>query len=100
MGQMNTTAKAKKMLAERAIDGLVVAQANDDSAWEKPVRVRRKATSLSIPADLAARAAFLARVHRRSSVEAWLTRVIEERVELEEAAFTGSRQELAKHSRS
>ena len=32
-------------------------------------------------------------------MEAWLTHVIEERVELEEAAFTGARQELAKHGR-
>ena len=97
---MSTVAKTKKILAERTIDRVVVAQANDDSAWERPVRVRRKATSLSIPAGLAARAAFLARVHRRSSLEAWLTHVIEERVEIEEAAFAGSRQELAKHRRS
>jgi hypothetical protein len=94
---MSTVVKRKKILAERAIDRVVVAQANDDSAWERPVRVRRKATPLSIPAGLAARAAFLARVHRRSSLEAWLTHVIEERVEIEEAAFAGSRQELAKH---
>jgi hypothetical protein len=100
MGQMSTATKTKRVLTERAIDRLVAAQANDDSAWGRPVRVRRKATSLSIPADLAARAAFLARVHRRSSVEAWLTHVIEERVELEEAAFAGSRQDLAKHVRS
>ena len=96
---MSIAAKRREALAERTIDRLVVAQANDDFAWRKPVRVRRKAASLLIPADLATRAAFLARLHRRGSVEAWLTHVIEERVELEEAAFAGARQELAKHGR-
>ena len=55
------------------IDQLVVDQANDDLAWEKPVYVHRtKPASLSIPADLAARGAFLARLHRKKSVEEWL----------------------------
>ena len=81
---------------EKEIDDLVVAQADDDSAWEKPVRVkRRKSASVSIPADLAARAAFLAQLHRKKNMEEWLQRVIEERVELEEAAFIGAKQELS-----
>lgn len=55
------------------IDQLVVDQANDDLAWEKPVYVHRtKPASLSIPADLAARGAFLARLHRKKGVEEWL----------------------------
>ena len=88
--------KTKKNLSEQEIDQIVVAQANDDSAWEKPIRVRRtKPASLSIPADLAARAAFLAQLHRTKSVEEWLTRIIQERVELEEAAFVGAKQDLA-----
>ena len=83
-------------LSEQEIDGIVVAQANDDSAWEKPVRVHRtRPASLSIPADLAARAAFLAQVHRRTSVEEWLTHIIQERVELEEAAYIGVKHDLA-----
>jgi hypothetical protein len=89
----------KKNLSEQEIDGIVVAQADDDSAWEKPVRGRRtKAAPLSIPATLASRAAFLARVHRHK-VDDWLTRVIQERVELEEAAFAGAKQELAAKAR-
>jgi hypothetical protein len=40
-----------------------------------------------IPADLAARAAILAQVNRASGVEEWITRVIRERIELEEVAF-------------
>ena len=93
---MSTRDKAKKNVSEREIDQTVVAQANDDSAWEKPVRVRRaKPASLSIPASLAARAAFLARLHRRSSLAEWLTHIIQERVELEEAAFVGAKHDLA-----
>ncbi|HKZ85381.1 MAG TPA: hypothetical protein VJ793_17230 [Anaerolineae bacterium] len=73
-----------------------MAQADDDSAWEKPVAVRRKkSASLSIPAKLAARAAFLARLHRQADTGEWLTRIIQERVELEEAAFVRVKRELA-----
>ena len=93
---MSTRDKAKKNLSEKEIDRAVVAQANDESAWEAPVRVRRaKPTSLSIPATLAARAAFLARLHRKSSLAEWLTHIIQERVELEEAAFVGAKHDLA-----
>ena len=31
-----------KNLTEREIDELVISQANDDDAWEKPIRVNRK----------------------------------------------------------
>jgi hypothetical protein len=86
-----------KSLSEREIDQIVVAQADDDSAWDKPTRVRRaKPASLSIPANLAARAAFLARLHRTKNVDDWLTRIIQERIELEEAAFIGAKQDLAR----
>ena len=72
-----------KRLSEPEIDQIVAAQADNDSAWGKPVRVRRsKPASLAIPADLAARAAFLAQLHRTKNVEEWLTHVIQERVEL------------------
>jgi hypothetical protein len=88
--------KPTKSISENEIDREVVAQANDDSAWESPVHVRRtKAASLSIPANLAARASFLAQVHRTKNVGDWITRVIRERIELEEAAFAGAKQELA-----
>ena len=60
MVNMSTRVKKGK-LSESDIDKIVVAQADDDSAWERPVRVRRgKSASVSIPAELAARAAFLA----------------------------------------
>jgi len=93
---MNIKDKTKKILSEQEIDQLVTGQANDDSAWEKPVRVRRtEPGSLSISANLAARATFLAQLHRIKNVDDWLTHIIQERIELEEAAFIGVKQDLA-----
>jgi hypothetical protein len=85
--------------SQEEIDKIVVAQADDDLAWEKPIYVRRKkSASLSIPAELAARAAFLARLHRQVNTDEWLTHIIQERVELEEAAFARVKRELATKS--
>ena len=85
-----------RKLSEPEIDRIVTAQADDDSAWEKPIRVRRtRPASLAIPANLAARAAFLAQLHRTKNVDDWLTHIIQERIELEEAAFIGVKQDLA-----
>ena len=73
----------------------MTAEAHDDAAWGKPIRVQRATpASLSLPADLAARAAFLAQLHRTKSVEEWLTQVIQERVDLEEAAFVGVKRRI------
>lgn len=81
---------------DEEIDRLVVAQADDDSAWGPPVRVRpAKPTAVALPAELAARAAFFARLHRAASLQEWLRRVVEERVDLEEAAFDSVKRELA-----
>jgi hypothetical protein len=89
----------KQKMTESEIDELVERQASDDAVWEKPVRVRKtKGASISIPPELAARAAFLAKLHRKPNVEEWLTRVIQERIELEEAAFVGAKQELTSHA--
>ncbi len=88
--------KPKNTPIQTEIDRLATSQADDDSAWDKPIYVRKtKQESLSIPPDLAARAAFLARLHHKSSVGEWLTRIIQERIELEEAAFAGAKQEIA-----
>lgn len=83
-------------MSQEEIDQRVVAEADDVSAWEKPIRVKRvRGTSLSIPGDLAARAAFLAKLHREGRVDDWLARIIRERIELEEVAFTEAKRELA-----
>ena len=82
--------------SEKQIDGAVIAQAGDDAAWERAIRVRRRRTSLSLSAELAARAAFFARLHRETSVDEWLRRIIRERINLEEAAFSRVRRELGR----
>lgn len=83
-------------LTDAEIDELVIAQTDDDSAWEEPIQVvREQETSLTLPADLAKRATFLARLHREQNFESWLTRIIQERVELEEGAFLQAERELA-----
>ena len=88
--------KAKGELSEEEVDRIVEAQADDDAAWERPIRVRKaRPASLSIPGDLAARAAFLAKLHREKKLEDWLTRVIKERVEMEEGAFIEAKREMS-----
>ena len=46
---------------------------------------------LSISGDLAARAAFLAKIHRESGLDKWVERIVRERVEIEESAFTAAK---------
>ena len=86
----------RKQLTEAEIDKFVESQASDDLGWEKPILARRaKQASLSIPAELAARAAFLAKLHREKNIEEWLRKVIKERVELEEVAFNTAKREMS-----
>ena len=89
--------KRIRNLSEDEIDRLVVAQADDDSAWGKPISVRKsKSSAVSLPAELAARAAFFARLHREASLDKWLERIIEERINIEEAVFAESKRDLIK----
>ena len=89
--------KKKLTKPEREIDAAVIASADDNSAWEKPVQVRRKkkGESVSIPAEMAARAAFFARLHREPNLEQWIKRIVSERIDIEEAAFAATKRELA-----
>jgi len=85
-----------KRLTEEEIDEIVESQADDDSAWGKPIQVRRtNIRSIALPAELAARAAFVAKVHREKPVKDWVTRVIRERVDLEEVAFSEAKREIS-----
>lgn len=44
--------KEKEVDSEAEIDQIVIAHADDDSAWEKPVRVRKsKSAAVSSPAE-------------------------------------------------
>ncbi len=84
-----------KVLSEEEIDEIVTAQADDDSAWEEPIRVHKaKLFSVPLPSELAARVAFFARLHREASIADWLTRVVQERMDLEEAAFAELKRDL------
>ncbi len=96
MNKRRKTTPAKPQMTEAEIDRVVTAQAAEDSAWQKAMVVKRpKSTSLSIPAELAARAAFLARLHRENPVDKWVERIVRERVEIEESAFTAAKKNLA-----
>ena len=96
MKKRRDTTLLKPNLTQDRIDRVVTAQADEDSAWQKAIVVRRpKSTSLSIPAELAARAAFLARLHREGRVDKWVERIVRERVEIEESAFTAAKRTLA-----
>ncbi|MDT5123414.1 MAG: hypothetical protein QOC96_2896 [Acidobacteriota bacterium] len=89
--------KRTKAISEEEIDRLVASQADDDSAWDKPFRVRKsKSSAVSLPAELASRAAFFARLHREASLQEWLKRIIEERINIEEAVFAESKRDLIK----
>lgn len=86
-------------MTEEEIDRIVIAQADNEKAWGNPVKVRRtKSKSFAWPAALAARAAFFARLHREANLEDWLKRIIQERIDIEEAAFTGFKKEFLSKS--
>jgi hypothetical protein len=90
-----STRKRTAQLDQEEIDLRVTRQA-DDSAWAAPIRVKRsKPASRSIPGELAARAAFLAKLHREPGMGKWVERIVRERVKLEERAFTKVKEELA-----
>lgn len=88
--------KKTSFASEQEIDDIVISQADDDAAWGKPVHVHKsKPKKLSLSSVLATRAAFFARLHHEISVEAWLERIIQERLDLEEAAFVDLKRALA-----
>jgi hypothetical protein len=94
--EMNTKEDSRRQApTPEEIDAIVTSQAADEGAWEKAIAVKRaKPGSFSIPPDLAERAAFLARVHHAGGLQEWLTKVIKERIELEEGAFAAVKREL------
>lgn len=96
MKQRKKRPSLKPKLTQGQVDRFVTEHADEDSAWGKAMVVKRpKSMSLSIPAALAARAAFLAKLHRESGVDKWVERIVRERVEIEESAFTAAKKTLA-----
>jgi len=91
--------KRVESLSEEQIDEIVIAQAEDDEAWEEPIQVQRIVpTTMPVPPELASRAAFFARLHQELSVEDWLRRIIQERIDFEEAAFAELKRAIAAKS--
>lgn len=90
----NTTATAG--ISEEQIDEKVIQQADNDAAWEDWIMAKReKPEDLLLPAELAARAAFIAKLHHKTSMKEWVENVVKERVDFEEAAFAGLKQALS-----
>ena len=88
-----------RKFSEEEIDKIVVEQVDKDSAWEEPIHVRKKkSTSLSVPAEIAARAAFLAKMHIETNIEKWLIHIIRERIEIEEIAFVEAKRDMSAKS--
>jgi hypothetical protein len=100
MADMKSKGKTvRTRLSDAEIDALVEAQADHPSAWNKPTKVRHgKNAPVSLPADLAARAVFLAKLHREKNLDSWLARIIKERIELEERAFSHAKRALSARS--
>lgn len=87
--------RKREKLPDEEIDKIISAQADEENAWEKPIRVpKKKRTTLNLPANLSARAAFYARIHKEKNLENWIQHIIQERIDLEEAAFTGYKREI------
>jgi hypothetical protein len=88
--------KKTAKLSEAVIDELVASEADDNLAWQPPIPVKRpQATSVCMSGQLAARAAFLASLHRETGLDGWVERVLRERVELEELALPRAKTEFA-----
>ena len=78
-------------LPPEAIDDLIVAQSEHDSAWDKPVGVAAKRWRIvRVPQKLGARAAAIATRNHERSIDDWIRRIIRERIEAEEAEATNS----------
>jgi len=95
MKKRKTTRHKRKPTREQ-IDRFVTTQAGKDSAWDKAIVVRKpKSKSLSISTELAARAAFLAKLHKEKHVDKWIEQILRERVEIEESAFAAAKKTVA-----
>lgn len=84
----------KTILTDEEIDEIVINQANDDDAWGETIEVKPVETAISLSPELAKRAAFFAKLHHKSNAEEWLQTIIQERIQFEEAAFTGLKQAM------
>jgi hypothetical protein len=90
------TRSQKNNLTEAEIDDIVVAESDEEAAWEQPIVVHKaQSISVSLPSNLLFRAQFLANLHREPDLADWLARIIRERIELEETAYREVKSEFA-----
>jgi hypothetical protein len=76
----------KKKLSEEEIDEIVVREANDPSKWDGPIRVvPPTAIALKLSPHLIERAKRIAKRKRIGAYQDWLSKVVEERIVLEES---------------
>ncbi len=96
MAALKTSRKRRK-LSESEIDDMVVAQSKHNAAWSKPVQIKRVSdASVLHPQDVALRAEFFSRLHRSKNLHEWLTRIIQDRLDMEEAAYHELKRDLIK----
>ena len=80
---------------ESAIDELATAQAHDERAWTAPIRVRRAKPTAISPAQ-ATQAAYFARLHHERDLDSWVRRVVQERLDWEQAALAVVKRRLGR----
>ena len=86
----------KQKLTQAEIDEVVIAEANDLEQWEEPIFVQPEVpATLTIPVELAVRARFFAKLHKKSSMEEWLQAIVQERITFEESAYATLKQSIA-----
>jgi hypothetical protein len=82
---------------EDEVDEIVSSESEIDARWTKPIEVKRRLpVSLVIPGEIALRARFFSRLHGTGNLRDWLTRIIQERLDMEEAAYQEIKREFAK----
>ena len=87
----------KHKLTQAEIDEIVIAEASDLEQWEEPNFVQPAAsTTLTIPVELAVRARFFAKLHKKSSMEEWLQAIVQERITFEETAYATLKQSITR----
>ncbi len=77
------------------VDRRVNAEADDDSAWEAPTQVNRSDGFAVDTTGVGRARAFLARLPHESDAAKWMERVIRDRVEMEESAYSEVKRKLA-----
>lgn len=85
---MSINPNQTRELSEAEIDDIVEQQADNDTAWEATIEVNRQTAFLVLPEEIVEKASFFASLHNVDTVESWLVQIIQQRIALEEHAFS------------